>query len=198
MGRSRRDTGSPAARRPSAAPSSWRASPSPIAPGTERRVSCWGPSTSSSGAGELVILAGGNGSGKTTLVKLIAGLYRPEGGDCSSRRPPGRHHEFEAYRQLFSVVFADGYLFRDLVGLETPGLEEKAQRKACIGSTWPIRSRSRGGAFSTLELSQGQRRRLALLGCLAGGSAGLHPRRMGRKSGRRLSSGSSTTSCSPS
>ena len=32
------------------------------------------------GTGEIVALVGENGSGKTTLVKLICGLYRPDGG----------------------------------------------------------------------------------------------------------------------
>src|SRR5262249_3455219 len=77
--------------------------------------------------GELVILAGSNGSGKTTLVKLISGLYRPEKGLV---RLDGRaigEEDREAYRQLFSVVFADGYLFPDFRGLQADGLEAKAR-----------------------------------------------------------------------
>ena len=77
--------------------------------------------------GEIVILAGGNGSGKTTLVKLISGLYTPASGVV---RLDGRvvdDENREAYRQLFSAVYADGYLFPDFNGLgtaTTPGMAQ--------------------------------------------------------------------------
>jgi putative ATP-binding cassette transporter len=113
-------------------------------------------------AGELVILAGGNGSGKTTLVKLIAGLYQPERGAVRVDGRPLRDHEFDAYRQLFSVVFADGFVFRDFLGLDHPGVEARAREgldRLELANQVTIRDRG----FSTLGLSQGQRRRLALL-----------------------------------
>ena len=72
--------------------------------------------------GEIVILAGGNGSGKTTLVKLISGLYKPESGMI---RLDGRviaDEDREAYRQLFSVSFADGHVFPDFLGLEVDAI----------------------------------------------------------------------------
>ena len=113
--------------------------------------------------GEIVILAGGNGSGKTTLVKLISGLYTPTSGVV---RLGGREiddENREAYRQLFSAVYADGYLFPDFTGLGTPALEAKAcallERLGLAGQV-----SVQGSAFSTIDLSQGQRRRLGLLG----------------------------------
>src|SRR5207249_3417732 len=61
------------------------------------------------------------------------------------------------------VVFADGYLFPDFLGV---GREEVAARARDglerLGLA-PLVS-VRGSGFSTLDLSQGQRRRLALLG----------------------------------
>jgi putative ATP-binding cassette transporter len=113
--------------------------------------------------GELVILAGGNGSGKTTLVKLVSGLYTPESGIL---RLDGRvldHEDREAYRQLFSVVFADGYVFPDFLGLGADGIETKTRdglERLGLADQVSVR----GSSFSTLDLSQGQRRRLALLG----------------------------------
>ncbi len=115
--------------------------------------------------GELVILAGGNGSGKTTLVELICGLYKPDSGVVRLDGRVLEDQDREAYRQLFSVVFADGHLFPDLQGLRGDGIESRA----CYGLErlgLADRVSVRGSSFSTVELSQGQRRRLALLGAL--------------------------------
>jgi putative ATP-binding cassette transporter len=116
-------------------------------------------------SGELVILAGGNGSGKTTLVKLLAGLYRPESGAVRLDGHPIADLDRDAYRQLFSIVFADGHLFRDLLGLEADGITTLARAGLKRLGLAPV-VRVRGSSFSTLDLSQGQRRRLALLGAL--------------------------------
>jgi putative pyoverdin transport system ATP-binding/permease protein len=113
--------------------------------------------------GEIVIIAGGNGSGKTTLVKLISGLYRPETGII---RLDGRvvdDENREAYRQLFSVVYADGHLFQDFAGLGTASIESRARDGLDRLGLAPQVS-IQGCSFSTTDLSQGQRRRLALLG----------------------------------
>lgn len=130
--------------------------------GGERHGFALGPVDLTLRPGEVVILAGGNGSGKTTLVKTLAGLYAPRRGTI---RVDGREigdGERTAYRQLFSVVFADGYLFKDLLGLERPGLEDEArtglERLGLAG-----RVGIEGIAYTTTDLSQGQRRRLAML-----------------------------------
>ena len=113
--------------------------------------------------GEIVILAGGNGSGKTTLVKLISGLYAPASGVV---RLDGRvvdDENREAYRQLFSAVYADGYLFPDFTGIGTEAIEGSARaglERLGLASQVSLL----GSSFLTTDLSQGQRRRLALLG----------------------------------
>jgi putative pyoverdin transport system ATP-binding/permease protein len=112
--------------------------------------------------GELVILAGGNGSGKTTLVKVLSGLYRPESGVVRVDGRAVADSEAESHRQLFSVVFADGHLFGDLRGLASDALDERAREGLERLGLSPLVSVG-DGLFSTLDLSQGQRRRLALL-----------------------------------
>ncbi|VVE30586.1 cyclic peptide export ABC transporter [Pandoraea anhela] len=112
--------------------------------------------------GELVYLVGGNGSGKTTLAKLVVGLYVPEQGRIVLDGVPVGDAERERYRQLFSVVFSDFFLFEHLLGLPADGLD--AQAKALLTSLQlDHKVTIEDGRFSTLDLSQGQRKRLALL-----------------------------------
>jgi putative ATP-binding cassette transporter len=112
--------------------------------------------------GELIFIAGGNGSGKTTLAKVLVGLYAPERGEirCDGRLVTDENRE--EYRQQFSVVFADFYLFESLLGLEAPDLDERA-RQALVRLQLEGKVKIESGRLSTTELSQGQRKRLALL-----------------------------------
>jgi putative ATP-binding cassette transporter len=121
-----------------------------------------GPIDLSLRPGEVVFLVGGNGSGKTTLAKVLAGLYTPEAGEIRVNGRAVTDADRETYRQNFAAVFADFYLFERLVGLARPDLDEQAAlylRHLRLDHKVSIRD----GAFSTTELSQGQRKRLALL-----------------------------------
>lgn len=112
--------------------------------------------------GELVFIAGGNGSGKTTLAKLLTGLYAPESGEIHFDDLLITDENREFYRQHFSVIFSDFYLFESLLGLETSSLDEKAQ-EYLIRLELDRKVKVTDGVLSTTELSQGQRKRLALL-----------------------------------
>jgi putative ATP-binding cassette transporter len=112
--------------------------------------------------GELVFLVGGNGSGKTTLAKLLCGLYTPEGGEIRLNGEAVTEQTADAYRQYFSVVFSDFYLFENLLGIEEDGRDARAEEYVRLLQL-QHKVRIEGGAFSTIELSQGQRKRLALL-----------------------------------
>ena len=113
-------------------------------------------------SGELLFLVGGNGSGKTTLAKLLVGLYVPEDGEVRLNGRRITDEDREQFRQYFTVVFSDFHLFESLLGLEGPELDERAREYiAQLKLTHKIEVKD--GALSTLDLSQGQRKRLALL-----------------------------------
>ena len=112
--------------------------------------------------GECVFIVGGNGSGKTTLAKLILGLYLPENGEVRIDREVIGDANREKLRGLFSVVFSDFYLFDQLLGLERPSLLAETQ-KYLASLQLQTKVKIENGALSTINLSQGQRKRLALL-----------------------------------
>ncbi len=112
--------------------------------------------------GEIVFLVGGNGSGKTTLAKLIAGLYVPESGEIHVDGVPVTGKRLGGYRRHFSAVFSDFYLFERLLGLPPDNVARQAQgylEKLQLSH----KVRLEGNSLSTTNLSQGQRKRLALL-----------------------------------
>ncbi|HVG18678.1 MAG TPA: cyclic peptide export ABC transporter [Blastocatellia bacterium] len=112
--------------------------------------------------GEIVFLVGGNGSGKTTLAKLMTGLYIPEQGHIQFNGEPVTDENRGAYREQFSAVFSDFCLFESLLGLEAPDIDDKALgylKRLQLEHKVKVNS----GVLSTTALSQGQRKRLALL-----------------------------------
>lgn len=112
--------------------------------------------------GELVFITGGNGSGKSTLGLLLVGLYCPEGGKIQLNGEVVCDANRENYRQQFSVVFSDFYLFESLLGLVDDNLDDRA-RTYLTRLQLDHKVSVEGGVFSTVELSQGQRKRLALV-----------------------------------
>jgi putative ATP-binding cassette transporter len=117
--------------------------------------------------GEVVFLIGGNGSGKTTLVKLLIGLYTPDRGEVRLNGERITPDNLDWYRQHFSTVFFDFHLFDKLLGAFAPDMDVDALanhylQQLELDKKVTIASRS----FSNIELSQGQRKRLALLAAL--------------------------------
>jgi putative ATP-binding cassette transporter len=112
--------------------------------------------------GQITFIVGGNGSGKSTLGKVITLHYAAESGTIRFGDDPITDETLNTYRQQIGFIYSDYYLFEHLLGregtevaaeiehyLKELGLEEKVSFK--------------DSAFSTLHLSDGQRRRLALL-----------------------------------
>lgn len=114
--------------------------------------------------GELVFVVGDNGSGKTTLIKLLLGLYAPHDGELLRDGVPLTAATRDDYRQLFTTVFSDFYLFEDLAG-QGAGYERlpEAARPYLERLEIAHKVSIKDGEFSTLDLSTGQRKRLALV-----------------------------------
>jgi putative pyoverdin transport system ATP-binding/permease protein len=121
-----------------------------------------GPIDLSIRRGEILFIIGGNGSGKTSLAKVLTGLYPPSGGQI---RLDGRvvdASSLDAYRQNFSIIFLDFHLFESILGVSNPDLDRLAATYLSkLGLAHKVLVEN--GRFSTTQLSQGQRKRLALL-----------------------------------
>ncbi|MFM0071819.1 cyclic peptide export ABC transporter [Paraburkholderia sediminicola] len=128
----------------------------------ENDVFTLGPVNLSFRPGELVYLIGGNGSGKTTLAKMLVGLYTPESGRILLNGKEVDEARRDAYRQHFSVVFSDFFLFDTLLGIRLDNVDA-AVHALLEDLQLAHKVKIENGVFSTLELSQGQRKRLALL-----------------------------------
>jgi putative ATP-binding cassette transporter len=121
-----------------------------------------GPVNLTINKGEVTFIVGGNGSGKSTLGKLISLHYLPDDGYIAFNDQAVTVQNRNTFRQEVSAIYSDYYLFDRVFGinddeidqrisgyLEDFGLKEKVEIK--------------NGLFSTTSLSDGQKRRLALI-----------------------------------
>jgi putative ATP-binding cassette transporter len=89
------------------------------------------------------------------------GLYEPGKGTIILDGKPVTRENRDDYRQYFSVVFFDFFLFEHLIGIgmKDPGDRIKRYLEE-LQLTHKVKVQD--GRLSTIELSQGQRKRLAL------------------------------------
>ncbi|POE10895.1 multidrug ABC transporter permease/ATP-binding protein [Pectobacterium odoriferum] len=113
--------------------------------------------------GELVFLIGGNGSGKSTLAMLLTGLYTPVSGSLLLDNRPVTAEAREDYQKLFSAIFTDFHLFGQMMG------PQGTEPDIALVDSWLDRLNMRhkltldNHQVMNLQLSQGQRKRVALL-----------------------------------
>jgi putative pyoverdin transport system ATP-binding/permease protein len=111
--------------------------------------------------GEILFIEGGNGSGKSTFLKILTGLYYPH--NTSSISVDGAavtRYNYASYRELYSIVFTDFHLANQLFGLETIAPEKVREMLEMLKIDH--KTEFRDGALSTVNLSTGQRKRLAV------------------------------------
>ena len=112
-------------------------------------------------SGELVFITGGNGSGKSTFLRVLSGLYPPDSGDVTLDGRAVTNASRDEYRGLMSAIFFDYHLFQRLYGLPDADPAEISRLLALFRLS--DKTSLANGEFSTLDLSGGQRRRLALI-----------------------------------
>jgi putative ATP-binding cassette transporter len=123
-----------------------------------------GPCDLTLDAGETIFIVGGNGSGKSTLLRMLTRLYEPKAGAILWDGQLVDQSNIADYRNLFATVFSDFHLFDRLYGL--PGVDP-ADAEALL-QTMGIAGKTefRRGGFTNLDLSTGQRKRLAFVAAL--------------------------------
>ncbi|OSI16352.1 multidrug ABC transporter permease/ATP-binding protein [Neisseria dentiae] len=113
--------------------------------------------------GETVFLIGANGSGKSTLAMVLAGLYPPAGGRIRVDNTEITEANRSAYRQLFAAVFTDFHLFQQL----TDGMGQDVSDGLIADWLKHLqldgKAKIEAGRILNSKLSQGQKKRLALL-----------------------------------
>lgn len=111
--------------------------------------------------GEISFITGGNGSGKSTMIDLLTGLRLFERGSVRVNGQLVAPTHLQAYRDGFATVLSGYHLFRVMYGIAEIDPAEADKLLTDMEMTGKVHIED--GAFSTVELSQGQRKRLALI-----------------------------------
>ena len=108
-----------------------------------------------------MFLIGKNGSGKSTLFMILAGLLAPKSGEMFADDVKITESNLKSYANTISAVFSDFYLFDEVMS-DDEALIEGLLKKMSIENKVSVKD----GNFSTLNLSQGQKKRLAMVAAL--------------------------------
>ncbi len=123
-----------------------------------------GPINATFKKGEITFITGGNGAGKSTIIAVLTGLRPAAGGSIMVNDCPVPTDALQLYRDHFATVLSDYHLFRELYGIDDidPKRVETLLKQMEIDDKVELDD----NAFSTTSLSQGQRKRLALIAAL--------------------------------
>lgn len=113
--------------------------------------------------GETVFLIGGNGSGKSTLARILTGLYRPSAGQIRLDRLLITENHRSAFHRLFSTVFSDFFLFDQVLDRNGRFAESETFEPWLHILQMNRKVQFDQGRLQRKNLSQGQRKRMALL-----------------------------------
>jgi len=122
---------------------------------------CLAPINFNINRSEILFVIGNNGSGKSTFIKLLLGLYFPQKGNIRIKNTIVDEFNYEAYRNLFSIILPDFHIFNELHGLDD--VDEDLINELLIEMKLFDKTRYLNGKFTNLDLSTGQKKRLALI-----------------------------------
>lgn len=116
--------------------------------------------------GEITFIVGGNGSGKSTVSKLITLHYRAGEGDIRFGTQAVTDDTIGTLRQGIGAIYSDYHLFDRVLGGTDP--DRQAEMVAYYLKALQLEHKVgyENGRFSTLALSDGERRRMALLAAI--------------------------------
>jgi len=112
----------------------------------------------------MVFIVGGNGSGKSTLLKLLTGLYYPTDGSVDLNSELIDRTQYASYRELFAIIFTDFHLFDKRYGLSN--IDDKQVKELLRLMQLDKKTKYRAGEFTQLDLSTGQKKRLAFVAAI--------------------------------
>lgn len=111
--------------------------------------------------GEILFIVGGNGSGKSTLLKVLSGLYPITSGQLCVDNYEINAQNVQAYRELFATIMTDFHLFDRLYGIDE--VDEQVVLKLLEEMELQHKTQFVDGRFTNINLSTGQRKRLAFI-----------------------------------
>jgi putative pyoverdin transport system ATP-binding/permease protein len=111
--------------------------------------------------GDTLFITGGNGSGKSTLMRVLTGLYPLTSGKILVDGTILKQTDFQNYRELFASVFSDFHLSKYLDGVDE--FDNDLFEEWFPIFEFPKKVNLEEEVFSTIDLSTGQRKRVALL-----------------------------------
>ncbi|MCV3431353.1 multidrug ABC transporter permease/ATP-binding protein [Campylobacter lari] len=114
--------------------------------------------------GECVFLIGKNGSGKSTFSMILAGLFTDFKGSIFLDDEKVTSENIYEYRSLISAIFSDFHLFEHVLEDEKFSKEDLAYWLEILELNKKVELVE--NAFSTIKLSAGQKKRLAMLNAL--------------------------------
>jgi putative ATP-binding cassette transporter len=120
-----------------------------------------GPITAEFPAGQITMITGGNGSGKSTLLRMLTGLIPLDTGCLLADGVPIATAQMQDYRDRISAIFSDYHLSRRLYCINDPD----PARISALLERLDVHNKVTisDGAFNTIDLSTGQRKRLAFV-----------------------------------
>lgn len=120
-----------------------------------------GPLSAEFRAGEITFITGGNGSGKSTMLRLLTGLIPLDSGNILLNGIAVMPEQMQRYRDQFSAIFTDFHLSRRLYGVASP--ESARIRQLLERLELDNKVTLEDDVFSSIDLSTGQRKRLAMI-----------------------------------